>query len=270
VLTVVSNPTGAGDYSVSPEKDKYPADDRVTLTAFPSAGYVFDSWSGQTEGIADLRQNPVTFLVGDDTEDDNREMIANFVSSDLLCTLTTIVTPIGVGSIQLSDPQPDGGYPINTRVTVQAVEKTGYVFVRWTGDLGGTENSRTVLMSEDKAITAMFNPTVTTYCTPSDAGSVSLSPESLIGYAAGTGVTITAAAAKGYRFDAWEGDASGSDKSITVTVDEPKTITARFLEKSSGRWWIWAIVGVACALGVLILVRLVYARMNRAALDQPD
>jgi len=53
-------------------------------------------------------------------------------------------------------------------------------------------------------------------------------------------------------------------------VDDAKTITARFEEKSESRWWLWVIVGVAGLLGVLLLVRLVYARMSRAALEEPS
>jgi uncharacterized repeat protein (TIGR02543 family) len=80
-------------------------------------------------------------------------------------------------------------------------------------------------------------------------------------------VTITADPAKGYRFVGWEGDLLGSAKSVTITVDEAKTITARFAEQSTSRWWLWAVIGLAGLLGVLLLVRLVYARMNRGAWD---
>jgi len=244
----------------------------VTLAALPSAGYVFDSWSGQTEGIADLHQNPVLFQMGDDTDDNNRVITANFIQSDLRYTVTAIVEPSGAGSVSLNEEkeQPADGYAVNETVSVFAKPQTGYVFNRWMGDLAGNEVLRTLLVSEDKSITAVFNPTVTVYCSPSYGGSYALEPESSNGYATGTEVTVTAKAAKGYRFDAWEGDASGSDKSITITVDEAKTLTARFLEESPRRWWLWVIVGVAGLFGALILVRLVYSRMNRSALDEPE
>jgi Divergent InlB B-repeat domain len=233
------------------------------LTAVASKGYVFDNWSGDADSAA-ASGTVITVLM-----DRNRTIDANFAQSDLHYTVTAISEPSGGGSIQFSDPQPAGGYQVNASITVRAVEQTGYVFSRWTGDLAGNQNPRTVLVSDNKAITAVFNPTVTAYCSPSEAGSITLQPESSNGYAAGTEVAISARANKGYRFVSWEGDVSGSDRSITITVDEAKTITARFAEQSSSRWWLWVILGLAGLFGALILVRLVYARMNRGWTDEP-
>jgi uncharacterized repeat protein (TIGR02543 family) len=239
------------------------------MTAMPSAGYTFESWTGEIGGISDPKQNPVTFTIGDDPND-NREIAANFIPSDLHYSISAILEPSGGGSVRLQPDQPSGGYLVNQTVSVFAVAEEGYVFSRWTGDLAGNGNPRTLLVGEDKSITAVFNPTVTTYCSPSEAGSVALEPaQSINGYATEAEVVITARANKGYRFVAWEGDASGSDRSITITVDEAKTITARFAEQSSSRWWLWVILGLTGLFGALILVRLVYARMNRGALDEP-
>jgi hypothetical protein len=128
-----------------------------------------------------------------------------------------------------------------------------------------------VLVSENKSFTAIFNPMVATYCSPSEGGSVALEPaQSSNGYDAGTDVTVRATAAKGYRFLSWEGDASGSDRSVTITVDEPKTIRARFVGQSPSRWWLWVIISLIALLGALILLRLAYARVNRGALDEPS
>lgn len=49
-------------------------------------------------------------------------------------------------------------------------------------------------------------------------------------YAPGTEVTIEAAPAEGWIFDRWEGDETGSQNPITVTMDRDKRITAVFLE----------------------------------------
>lgn len=241
----------------------------VTVTAVPSVGYVFDIWSGETEGIADLHQNPASFLMGDEL-DNNRAMTANFIPSDVRYAVTAIVEPGGGGSVSLRPSQPAEGYRVNENVSVNARPSTGYVFSHWTGDLGGTENERTLLVSEDKSITAIFNPMVTTYCGPSEGGSVSLEPaQPTNGYTANTEVTITARAKNGYRFVAWQGDLSGSAQSVTITVDEPKTIAAKFAKESPFSWWLWVIVSLAGLFGVLILVRLVYARLNRSAWDEP-
>lgn len=252
----------------SPSKAKYESYDSIMLTAIPWAGYVFDSWTGEISDLADPKKNPVVIVMGDNL-DNNRAITANFASSDVRCIVTTAAEPGGGGSVEFQPEQPSDGYPVNQQVRVHAVEKTGYVFSHWAGDLSGNEKLRTLLVSEDKSVTAIFHPTVTTYWSPSEGGSVLVEPESFSGYAAGTEVTISANAAKGYRFVSWEGDASGSASTLTVTVDTPKTITAKFEGESPSRWWVWVILGLASLFGALILLRLAYASMNRGALDEP-
>jgi hypothetical protein len=198
-----------------------------------------------------------------------RTITANFALSDLRCTLTASSVPVGGGSVRLQPTQSGDGYLVNQNVSVFAAAQTGYVFSRWMGALAGSENPRTLHASENKSIIAIFNPTITVYCSPSEGGSVALEPESSNGYAAGTEVTISAKANKGYRFVSWEG-VSGSDRSIRATVDAPKTITARFVEQSTSRWWLWVILGLVGLFGVLVISRLVYARMNRGFLDEPQ
>jgi uncharacterized repeat protein (TIGR02543 family) len=198
----------------------------------------------------------------------NRTITANFIQSDRHYSISATVEPSTGGSIQFSVAQPAGGYAVNESISVTAVAETGYVFRLWTGYLAGNENPRTLLVSENMSITAIFYPTVTVYCSPTDGGSVTLEPDSSIGYTVGTEVVLNAVAAKGYRFVAWEGDASGSDRSVTITVDEPMTLTATFAGQSSSRWWLWVIVGLAGLFGVLIVLRLVYARMKREAWDE--
>ncbi len=73
-------------------------------------------------------------------------------------------------------------------------------------------------------------PTPTTFTlsvgiSPLGAGSVS--PLGGV-YEAGTQVTLTATAASGYTFDYWDGDASGSLPTITITVDSNKVVFAHF------------------------------------------
>jgi uncharacterized repeat protein (TIGR02543 family) len=243
----------------------YEATASITLTAVPSAGYVFDCWTGTVAGIADIGQTIVTFRMGDDSP---RTVTANFVPSEAHCSVIAISQPNGAGSVRFQPAQPSGGYSVNQSVSVLSVAQTGYVFFRWMGDLAGSENPRTLLVGEDKSIIAIFNPTVTVYCSPSEGGAVALEPQSSNGYSAGAEVTVSAKATKGYRFVAWEGDVSGSDRSITISVDAPKTITARFAEQSSSRWWLWVILALSGLFGALIIMRLVYTRMNNRALDE--
>lgn len=58
-------------------------------------------------------------------------------------------------------------------------------------------------------------------------GQGSVSPSSGT-FSEGNAVTLTASPASGWRFDHWGGDASGSQQSITMTMNYNKTVTAYF------------------------------------------
>ena len=64
---------------------------------------------------------------------------------------------------------------------------------------------------------------------PANAGTVEVSPLSSNGmYKKGTKVTLTVKSAEGHTFNAWSGDAAGSEATIEVLMDENKSINANF------------------------------------------
>jgi uncharacterized repeat protein (TIGR02543 family) len=198
-----------------------------------------------------------------------RNITASFALSNIHYSVIAVLEPSDGGSVRFMPDQPEGGFLVNQSVSLLPVARTGYVFSYWAGDLSGSANPSTLVVSENTNITAVFNPTVTVYCSPSDGGSVepSSSPD---GYAVGTKLTLNETPAEGYRFVGWEGeDVSGSDKSITVTVDAPKAITARFTEQSASRWWVWVVIGLAGLCGALILARVAYAWINHLRSHEP-
>ncbi len=109
----------------------------VTLTVVPSAGYVFTQWS---DGNTD---NPRTITVTQDSA-----FVAEFEASDITCTLS--VTVIEGGSVTAG-----GTYPINSQLTIEATPDDGYRFVEWSD--GVTDNPRTVILSQDSSLMAVFN-----------------------------------------------------------------------------------------------------------------
>jgi len=83
--------------------------------------------------------------------------------------------------------------------------------------------------------------TLSTSVSPSDGGSISVSPGPNCGggsYTAGTQVHLTASAkckeyhwwwcAEWYQFDHWSGDASGGSASVIITMNSNKSVTAHF------------------------------------------
>jgi uncharacterized repeat protein (TIGR02543 family) len=146
-------------------------------------------------------------------------------------TLTTTSTPSAGGTVSKS---PDASsYNAGTVVTLTATPAAGYTFTGWSGDATGTATSVNVTMDANKTVTANFqqntvvNYTLTTTGSPAAGGTITRSPNAAT-YADGTVVTLTAAAAAGYTFSGWSGDATGTSASTTVTMSADKSVTATF------------------------------------------
>src|SRR5437773_8392763 len=83
-------------------------------------------------------------------------------------------------------------------------------------------------MDAAKSITATF--AINTYAldvTVAGSGTVAKSPDHA-SYDHGSSVELTATPATGYHFVGWSGDATGSTKPLSVTMDAAKSITATF------------------------------------------
>ena len=79
------------------------------------------------------------------------------------------------GMVRVIPNQPVGGYPAGTTITIQAVANSGYTFLNWSGDAGGTDNPRNVVVDRNKTITANFAQSVplfinTTALPPGEVG----------------------------------------------------------------------------------------------------
>lgn len=140
--------------------------------------------------------------------------------------LTTSVSPSGAGSVS-----PSGGeYQSGVQVTLIASSASGYAFDYWSGSTSGITSTITVTMDSDKSVTAHFKSTAQTYTlavtiSPSGAGSIFPSGGE---YESGVQVTLTATPASSYTFDYWEGSASGTSPSVTVTMDSDKSVSVHF------------------------------------------
>ena len=112
--------------------------------------------------------------------------------------------------------------------TVTASPAAGYIFTGWEGDASGATNPLTITMNSNKTITAIFSaiPTVTLTVNATN-GTVDYSAS----HQQGTTTSITATPAAGYTFIGWDGDASGIDNPLTITMNSNKTITALFTDK---------------------------------------
>jgi uncharacterized repeat protein (TIGR02543 family) len=238
------NPSGAGTVSVNGQlytgSLSFNSGTQVTLSASPSSGYTFSSWSGVDSS------NGATAYV---TMNGNRAVTANFTyipvcnppsittqpQSKVIQrgqTVTLSVTAIGTAPLSYQwymGASPNTENPINGAMSnsyttpplvppLNLTMRTDY-WVRVTNSCG-TADSNTA------TITVMVPQqyTLTTSVNPSGAGTVSGAGT----YDQGTDVRVTATPNPGYTFSFWSGDASGNSNPITITMDRNKNIAANF------------------------------------------
>ncbi len=205
---------GEGVVEVEPEREEYEAGIEVTLTAVPDEGWYFVEWTSDAEGT----EEDITIIM-----DDDKEVTAHFAMREY--TLTVHVE--GEGLVEI-DPEQEQ-YEHGTEVNLTAIPEDSWYFAEWTGDVEGTEEEITVVMHDDKEITAVFEE-IKTYELTVDVdgkGEVVVEPEREE-YEEDTEVTLTAVPDEGWYFEEWTGDETSTEVEITVIMDEDKNITAHF------------------------------------------
>jgi hypothetical protein len=217
---LLASASDGGSISLSPdpydETNLYASDTLVTLTATPSNGWVFVSWTGD---ITDA-SNVTTVLM-----DQPWTVQAVF---EELPTYPLQVSTEGGGSFSITpDPFSESNlYISNTVVTLTATPANGWVFVNWTGDSTDTTNVTTVLMDQPRTVQAVFGTSLNLFTNGS--GQVRLSPPSGP-YPFGSPVQLTALPSPGYYFFGWTNTVGGFANPLLFTVtDATPGITARF------------------------------------------
>jgi hypothetical protein len=223
-LTMQVNQTGWGSTTPAVGSHSYYSGDIVSILAAPEPGYRFKNWTGN---VADPNDESTTI-----TMNQNETVRANFERVEY--TLTIVDTEGG------STTPAAGSYThlSGDVVAISATADGGYNFVRWEGDDVNDpfSASTSVLIDQNKTISASFAPN-TTYpltvnASPSNGGSTSpQSAGTTQNYSSGTNVTVTASAASGYHFVNWTGDvgsANASNPSITVVMNQARSLTANF------------------------------------------
>jgi hypothetical protein len=152
----------------------------------------------------------------------NRSIVANFVQNAYELSATTV----GNGTVAPAS----GTYLSGTSVVVTATPAAGWRFDHWSGDVSGTTNPVTVVMSVNRVFVAHFvQLSYTLSATVTGGGTVSPASGT---YLSGTSVVITATPAAGWHFDSWSGDVSGTTNPVTVTMSANRNINAIFTENA--------------------------------------
>jgi hypothetical protein len=224
-LATAVNPSGWGTLTKSPDLEWYDPGTVVTVTATPSSGNrIFFNWSGDLTGS----ENAVNV-----TMNTGKSVTANFGAT------LTVTSPYGEPNPPVGVNTYLGGTPI--RVSCGPTPYAGptgirYVCTGWTGGSGDIPGAGTGTSYGPFSINA--NCAITWTWQTQYYLSVSVTPTFPVAggtvapvsawYDPGTSVEETATANTGFTFSNWSGDASGTNNSVTVTMDAPKTIAANF------------------------------------------
>ena len=197
--------------------DDYPAGTEITFKAQPSSGFRFDHWSnGSTE-------NPYTVRITQDTA-------LSAVFAELPPTPQEpdpIILPVPtyhlvIGSDNCNQVS-ENDYPQGSTFTFTAKPQTGWIFRQWSD--GNTDNPRTLTLTQDSVLTAVFDLLPTTehhvIIRANDCG------EQWEGDCLHrTEITLNAEPESGYKFSHWSDGNTDNPRNVIVT--ENATFTAVF------------------------------------------
>ncbi len=140
---------GSGSVVKALGLDTYACAQVETLTAVSQPGWTFSGWTGAVTGT----QNPVLVTMAGPAA-----VVAHFTELPQYTLVADVAA--GQGSV-LMDP-PGGLYHEGARVAVTAVPADGWAFGSWSGDLAGSANPDTVVMTAARSVSATFTqlPTV--------------------------------------------------------------------------------------------------------------
>ncbi|REJ08776.1 InlB B-repeat-containing protein [Halobacillus trueperi] len=135
----------------------------------------------------------------------------------------------GRGRIAVTPDQES--YETGDAVQLQAIAEPGWTFVRWAGDIEGTQSAIEHTIDEHLKVTAIFesnshelNLTI--------EGEGEVFRDSLPNtYSHGETISLRVRPAPGWTFAGWEGDLTSSTPKARLTFDEDKQVRAVFVEE---------------------------------------
>ncbi|MFW6048146.1 MAG: InlB B-repeat-containing protein, partial [Candidatus Natronoplasma sp.] len=202
---------------ISPEQESYEPGTEVTLIADPDEHWYFDEWTGNSSGSGG--QTTITI-------DEDKSITAKFEKHEYDLDMTVE----GDGSVDISPEQES--YEPGTEVTLTADPDEHWYFDEWTGDTSGNDEKTTIIMDDDRSVTAWFEEhEYDLDLIVEGNGSVNIEPEKE-GYEPEEKVDLTAISEENWYFERWAEDASSTEEQITIIMNEDKNITCVFEEHS--------------------------------------
>lgn len=206
-------PSGSG--SISPSGGLF--QDKVTLVATPAQNYEFSGWAGVASG----NTNPLTV-----TMDSDKQIVAQF--KRLQSTVQVTSNPSDGGTVSPAN----GIFDTGSTATFTVTPNSGYRFVNWGGDATENTNPLSILINNDKILTANFIKQFTLIVT-ADPNAGTVNQKGGI-FDSGTQVSVTATPVFPYVFQSWSGTDNNGVNPTTVTMITNKSVTANFVKLAAG------------------------------------
>jgi uncharacterized repeat protein (TIGR02543 family) len=210
-LTTTVSPSGYGSVTAGGAMSY---NSTKSLTATPSTGRHFSSWSKTAGTLSSTTSNPTTFTMGTSAA----TVTANFGTNSYTLTVAK-----GTG---ISSVSGGGSKSYGSSNNISATASTGYTFKNWTSNNGGTfgnaNSASTTFTMPAGNVTVTANAkinsyTLTTAVSPSGGGSVTAGGS--MNY--GSTKSLTATASTGYAFSSWSKNAG----TLSSTTTNPTTFT---------------------------------------------
>ncbi len=208
---------GSGTITANPPTSPYLSNSVVVVTAIPATNWYFAYWTNDATG----NQNPLSL-----TMSGPQNVGAVFLPIPFYNVQTSVV---GNGSITVS-PTP-GPYLSNSVVVLTANPGPNWLFAYWTNGVSGTQNPLNVTMNGPVNATAVFTPTYPVTVATAGGGSVTVNGQAIAPstyYPVGSILSLSATASNGWTFLGWQGDASGTNNPLSLTVNGTNNIQAIF------------------------------------------
>lgn len=145
-LTTNVSPEEGG--TIHPSEGEFSTGDAIEIEATPAEGYMFDRWEDDLTG----NSNPDLLLFNA-----NRTVTAHFIKIDYDLNIEIIGEGTVRESVVSTEENSDSLSSSAPTIKLTAESENGWFFDRWDGDLDGSENPETIVLDEEKNITAIFN-----------------------------------------------------------------------------------------------------------------
>lgn len=211
---------GTVDEQIIETKNKdYQHGTTVELTANPAEGWIFDGWSGDLSGS----ENPKEITINE-----AKSVKAVFIKAEY--SLTVEVSGNGKVEKEIVTGK-STEYEYGTRLELTATPAEGWEFVRWEGDLDGSDNPNQITIDEAKDVTSVFekeNYTLTIEVSGNGSVDQQEVNAKVTEYKYGSRVELTAVPHTDWEFMEWSGDIEGEQPVTEVLIDQNKVVNARF------------------------------------------